>query len=59
MYNPYQQRECSTANTRALRPRIFLDEALTFPAPGLYGRPPEYGAYPGGPPGMGKFRVIP
>lgn len=26
-----------------------------FLAPGLYGRPPDYGSYPGAPPGMGKL----
>jgi hypothetical protein len=29
---------------------------LTFVAPGMYGRPPDYGAY-GAPPGMGKFAI--
>lgn len=49
MYNPYQRMAFLT---------IKKDQADLSTAPGLYGRPPDFGSYPGAPPGMGKFVVF-
>lgn len=50
MYNPYQRTSLSLSYSTS--------KANICSAPGLYGRPPDFGSYPGAPPGMGEFMTF-
>ena len=59
MYNPYQRMSFIPSSSIYVLLSKLKEYVLTSVAPGLYGRPPEYGAYPGAPPGMGESTTSP
>lgn len=52
MYNPYQSESFLIT---IISSRHLTDLVSTALAPGVYGQAPDYGAYPGAPPGMGEY----